>query len=356
MKIIVQLTELCVLLALESAVVSSFSAARHLSTPSFPPTQLFSTGGELTDNSAKDAAATGNKNDAGTDTTTEERNDLFIPTSFDEMVKQASSAMEDAYAAGIVRQTVRILLPRSPDNDQLGRYYEDDAGINGRISESMLVPPDETWQGGIMQLYRAASITCQGILRRYSRNVGGGVVPRLREDRSIDETGVDGMGLWMSEGSSSSDDVCCFVQPSQETVNSIESISRAAGRDRLVVIMNPQWRITDDALDSASRSEGIFGSLASFLGGKGGSIRRLEELGFDSTYIIEGYVCKGGNIRLLKRFDSKWIVFAENDAGTDYILVGTSDIRPTYQDVDKMLDDKGITLKYARDMGLAPKL
>jgi len=192
--------------------------------------------------------------------------------------------------------------------------------------------------------------------RRYSRNVGGGVVPRLREDRSIDETGVDGMGLWMSEGSSSSDDVCCFVQPSQETVKSIEDISKGAGRDRLVVIMNPQWRITDDALDSASRSEGIFGNLASFLGGKGGSIRRLEELGFESTYIIEGYVCKGGNIRLLKRFDSAWNVFAENDAGTDYIPVGTLDTRPTYQDVDKMLDDKGITLKYARDMGLAPKL
>lgn len=351
MKIVIQLTELCVLLALESTVVSSFSAPKPLSTrvlssPTFPPTRLFSTGDERADNGAKDTAATGN---------TKERTDLFIPVSFDEMVKQSSSAMEDAYAAGIARQTVRILLPRSPDNDQLGKYYEDDAGINGRISESILVPPDETWQGGIMQLYRAASISCQGILRRYSRNAGGGVVPRLREDRSIDETGVDGMGLWMSEGSSSADDVCCFVQPSQETVNSIGSISKAAGKDRLVVIMNPQWRITDDALDSASRSEGVFGSLASFLGGKGGSIRRLEEMGFESTYIIEGYVCKGGNIRLLKRFDSKWNVFAENDAGTDYILVGTSDTRPTYQDVDKMLDDKGITLKYARDMGLAPK-
>jgi len=322
-------------------VVSSFStpdvqASRTPSSATTSPMPLFATNGERTDE---------NNN-----------NELFVPVSFDELVKQSSNAMEDAYAAGISRQTVRILLPRSPDNDQLGKYYENDAGIDGRISDSILVPPDETWQGGIMQLYRACSISCQAILRRYSRKVSGGVGPTIREDRVIDETGVDGMGLWFSEGSSSEDDVCCFVQPSQETVNSIESISKAAGRDRLVVMMNPQWRITDDALDSASRNDGFLGNLASFLGGKGDSIRRLEEMGFENTYIIEGYVCKGGNIRLLKRFDSKWNVFAENDAGTDYICVGTSDTRPTYQDVDKMLDDKGITLKYARDMGLAPKL
>eukprot|EP00555_Chaetoceros_dichaeta_P004774 CAMPEP_0198256166 /NCGR_PEP_ID=MMETSP1447-20131203/6148_1 /TAXON_ID=420782 /ORGANISM="Chaetoceros dichaeta, Strain CCMP1751" /LENGTH=344 /DNA_ID=CAMNT_0043942743 /DNA_START=88 /DNA_END=1122 /DNA_ORIENTATION=+ len=343
-----KLPALCIVLALErSTLVSSFSTTSNRpSTRTFSPILPFS--------------AT-SSDDQTTTTTTKTTSDtssspLFIPVTFDEMVKQSSSAMEDAYAAGITRQTVRILLPRSPDNDQLGRYYENDADINGRISDSILVPPDETWQGGIMQLYRAASITCQGILRRYSRNAGGGVVPRLREDRSIDETGVDGMGLWISEGTSSKEDVCCFVQPSQETVNSIEAISKEAGSDRLVVLMNPQWRITDDALDSYSRSEGMLGTLASFLGGKGNSIRRLEEIGFDSTYIIEGYVCKGGNIRLLKRFDSDWNVFAENDAGTDYIPVGTSESRPTYQEVDAMLDDKGITLKYARDMGMAPKL
>ena len=166
---------------------------------------------------------------------------------------------------------------------------------------------------------------------------------------------MDGIGLWITQGSSPEDDVSCFVQPSQETVDAIESISNQAGK-RLVTLLNPQWRITDDALDSASRSEGVFGNLASFLGGKGGSLRRLESMGFQSTYILEGYVCRGGNIRLLKIFGSDWAVFAENDAATDYIKVGTSETRPTYQDVDAMLEEKGISLKYARDIGLAPKL
>jgi hypothetical protein len=82
----------------------------------------------------------------------------------------------------------------------------------------------------------------------------------------------------------------------------------------------------------------------------------LDSLGFESTYTLEGYVCRGGNVRFIKRFDSDWVVFAENDAATDYIKVGTSKTRPTYQEVDAMLQDKGISLKYARDIGLAPKL
>ena len=190
---------------------------------------------------------------------------------------------------------------------------------------------------------------------QYTRDVVGGVPPRLSEDRSVDESGVDGIGLWITLGASPEDDVSCFVQPSQETIDAIDGISKQAGK-RLVVLLNPQWRITDDALDAASRKEGLFGSLASFLGGKGGSLRRLEGMGFDSTYILEGYVCRGGNIRLIKRFDSNWAVFAENDAATDYVKVGTSKTRPTYQEVDAMLAERGISLKYARDIGLAPKL
>ena len=65
---------------------------------------------------------------------------------------------------------------------------------------------------------------------RYSRNAGGGVVPRLQEDRSVDESGVDGIGLWITQGASPEDDVSCFVQPSQETVDAIESISSQAGK------------------------------------------------------------------------------------------------------------------------------
>jgi hypothetical protein len=184
------------------------------------------------------------------------------------------------------------------------------------------------------------------------------------------------------------------VQPSQEVAADIDALSTKTGTP-LIALLNPQWRYVDDALDSASKSGGVVGAFASFLGGKGSVLRRLEELDYRSTFTLEGYVCKGrrlltfvrmlcclaplaatsdlrpslwprrlnvpslasgGNIRLIKRFDSDWVVFAENDSGDQYVKVGSMAVRPTYQDVEQMLNDKGVGYKYARDLGMAPKL
>mmetsp|Transcript_608 Transcript_608/g.1102 ORF Transcript_608/g.1102 Transcript_608/m.1102 type:complete len:371 (+) Transcript_608:163-1275(+) len=282
---------------------------------------------------------------------------MTVPLTFNDMIKQASQAIADAKSQGTNRQIVRVLLPRDPNSGNLGQYFEDSVEIEGggRSTQNLLLaPPDESWQGGIMQLYRAALPTCKEILRRASGDVGG-VPPKLVEDRSVDESGVDGVGLLMTQSNDPKDDISCFVQPLQETVDAIERISSQAGQ-RLCILMNPQWRNVDDALDSASKGGGFFGSFANFLGGKGSSLKRLEDAGYREVYVIEGYVCKGGNVRLMKRFDSNWIAFAQNDSETDYIRLGEKKTRPSYQDVERMLDDKGISLKYARDIGLAPKL
>lgn len=294
-----------------------------------------------------------------TDVETSVNTELQMPFTFNDMIQETSLAMSDASSQGINRQIIRILLPRDPDSGNLGQYFENEVedkvdGGSRNTADLLLAPPDESWQGGIMQLYRAALPTCKEILRRVGGDVAG-VPPKLVEDRGVDESGVDGVGLLMTQQNDPKDDISCFVQPLQETVSAIETISEQAG-DRLCVLMNPQWRNVDDALDSASKESGLFGSLASFLGGKGDSLKRLEDAGYKEVFTMEGYVCKGGNVRLMKRFDTNWIVFAENDSETDFIRLGEMESRPTYQDVDKMLDDKGITLKYARDIGLAPKL
>jgi Domain of unknown function (DUF1995) len=286
---------------------------------------------------------------------------LPIPYSFGEMVRQSSSAIRDAYAAGKTRHILRILLPRTPTSGQIGRFFESDVApfLDDRNANNeeivKLVPPDETWQGGSLQLYRSCAPTVQEILKQvHLASSATTIPPRLLEDRSVDESGVDGIGLWIAQGISAQDDISCFVQPTQETISRIEQLSKEAG-GRLVALVNPQWRTADDALDAASRQDSFLGTLASFLGGKGNSLKTLEDLGYEPIYSYEGYVCKGGNVRLIKRFDQQWGIYAENDAGTDYVLVGKSPIRPKYQDVEKMLDSKGISLKYARDIGLAPK-
>lgn len=264
---------------------------------------------------------------------------VSVPLSFDSMVRDTSNVMEKAYEQGITRQIIRILLPRDPNSGNLGQYFEEGA-VTMNTRDMILVPTDESWQGGIMQLYRAAAPTCREILRTFSKGTAG-VPPKIVEDRSIDDSGVDGVGLLMTQNRDPASDVCCFVQPMQETVDAVEKISKEAG-DRLVVMVNPQWRQVDDALDSASKNQGVFGSIASFLGGKGGSLRRLEENGFRSVLSIEGYICKGRNVRLVKRFDSDWIVYAENDGETDFIRIGEAENRPTYQEVDSLMTTAGM--------------
>jgi hypothetical protein len=314
---------------------------------------------------------------------------LQIPLSYSEMIQQVSTCMSAAYKMGMSRQIVRILLPRDASSGQLGEYYEADAQITDRAKaqEMKLVPTDESWQGGIMQLYRSASPSTKDILTQLSPTTATtGLPPKIIEDRSIDESGVDGVGLLYTQSRSRNDDtptgdtngnngglfgifgesvslptlsendMCVFVQPNQEVVDVIEKLSSRTEATTLIALLNPQWRNVDDALDSASKSDGVFGAVASFLGGKGSVLRRLEELNYSPTYTLEGYVCKGGNIRLIKRFDSDWIVFAENDNGDQFVRIGSMKDRPMYQDVEKMLDDKGVGYKYARDLGMAPKL
>ncbi len=265
---------------------------------------------------------------------------INVPKTLNEMIQQVSESIklaaqqseddDDAESNATpnkptcTRQIIRILLPRDSKSAQLGQYYENDLSFEEMSNQNILdldsitlVPPDETWQGGIMQLYRAISVPTKLLLRNLGGTVGG-VPPTILEDRSIDTSNVDGVGIFQSQvPNNPSKDICCFAQPLQESISVIESICEQAGKDRLVLILNPQWRSVDDALDAASKQGGIMGSFASFLGGKGNSLKRLEELGFDTVYSIEGYVCKGGNVRLMKRFDSDWIVFAENDSETE---------------------------------------
>ena len=78
---------------------------------------------------------------------------LTIPLTYNEMITQTSAAMSEAYSQGYSRQIVRILLPRDARSGNLGEYYEGEAQTEkGKSGEMKLVPTDESWQGGIMQV------------------------------------------------------------------------------------------------------------------------------------------------------------------------------------------------------------
>jgi hypothetical protein len=284
---------------------------------------------------------------------------LSVPLSLDEMVRQAASSMKQAAEQGQTRQIIRILLPRDVSSGDFGTYMEpsSSSSSSGLYSTIVLAPPDESWQGGIMQLYRAAAPTCVSIVRELTSRISSSAPPpfppRVSEDRSVDESGVDGVGLLKTDDNS----VACWIQPTQESVmDYIVAFANKAADSEIVAIVNPQWRMVDDALDTASRGEGFFSGFATFLGGKGGVLKELATAGFKPVYTLEGYVCRGNNVRLLQTFDSDWCVFCERDNGESFVAVGSSTTRPTYQSVEEMLIQSDIGYKYARDIGLQPKL
>ena len=121
---------------------------------------------------------------------------LVPPTNKKEMLQQAVGCIKRAKEDGLNRYTLRLFLPRG--------------------SEEQLSPCDESWEGGIMQLFSVASPLIRELLVSLSTSVAG-VPPKLREQR-LDASGVDGESVWLAESSQPQDDAMGFVQPSTEQV------------------------------------------------------------------------------------------------------------------------------------------
>ena len=155
---------------------------------------------------------------------------LSPPTNKKEMLAQAVGCIKRAREDGNNRYVLRLFLPRG--------------------AEEELVPCDESWEGGIMQLFSVASPLVRELLVSLSTSVAG-VPPSLREQR-LDASGVDGESVWLAESSQPQDDAMGFVQPSTEQIVQIEAASKNAG-ERPILLCNPQWKERDDPLDALSR-------------------------------------------------------------------------------------------------------
>jgi hypothetical protein len=193
------------------------------------------------------------------------------------MLQQAASAIGRAREAGISRCTLRVFLPRGDAGD--------------------LCPTDESWQGGIMQLYKACSPLVRDLIKRISTDEAG-VPPALTEQR-LDASGVDGESAWFAQSANPQNDMTGLVQPSAEQMGTIRTLSGEAG-GRLLMLINPQWKACtalspilprrlpvsscalsevpmhpsrpsqerDDPFDALSRKQGLLGALGKALGGK----------------------------------------------------------------------------------------
>lgn len=230
-----------------------------------------------------------------------------------EMLQQCAGCVRRAQADGVTRFVLRLFLPR----------------------QQTLTPPDESWEGGIMQLFAAASPLTRELLQSLSTSVAG-VPPSLTEQR-LDQSGVDGESVWMAQSSRPQDDAVGFVQPSAEQVRQIETLCNGAG-ERPVLLVNPQWKERDDPLDALSRKGGLLGSLGNFLGGKAGTEETLSGLGFRDVYTLATYRCRGSLIYLQLAYPYGWTAFyREGVQDEEWKPLLATETRPTYQAVEEAL-------------------
>jgi len=249
------------------------------------------------------------------------------PLNAEAQLLAARDAILRASNDGVTRQQLRTLLRRDGD----------------------LVPPDETWTGGIMQLYGA----CRPLARDLLRKIGEARddKPSLREQR-LDVSGVDGESLLVAEGESARNDASLFIQPSSEIQKTIESVCAAAG-PRLVLTLNPQFRDVDDTLDFLAKKTGLLGSIGGFLGGKAAFTDSMDSLGFQETFSLQEFVVTGTQVRIFKAYPFGWRIFALSDRDDEpAISLGSSgETRPDYNVIAEVLEANKISPKIFRDVG-----
>eukprot|EP00961_Rhodomonas_salina_P293741 3933993-Rhodomonas_salina.5 len=83
-----------------------------------------------------------------------------------------------------------------------------------------------------------------------------------------------------------------------------------------------------------------------------GARKEVSDLGFEDTYLIQQYVVRGDDCQIIKAFPyPNWVVYTSTDDGKK-VMLGEQATRPTYQDIEALLEAKGVSAKWAREAGL----
>lgn len=242
-----------------------------------------------------------------------------IPVTFDDMVRQASRAVERAFKDGKTRQTVRFNL----------------------VGEEDAATEEKQWPGGAKQMYREAGGPITDALLREVRAPTKNKYPEKRNDnpqlKKQDIWDFDGSALHTAEAAEGpSADIQAVVFPNTDTkyLEDIDKISDAMG-DRLLLLVNPFWRNVESwgfnilAPGAKKRAQKvIFGENA-----------------FEETYSMMIFMVRGENCAAVKAYPYDWQLFAfredEYYPNQEYsIRLGSCKEEPTSSLITGLLNER----------------
>mmetsp|Transcript_3152 Transcript_3152/g.8530 ORF Transcript_3152/g.8530 Transcript_3152/m.8530 type:complete len:391 (+) Transcript_3152:183-1355(+) len=242
-----------------------------------------------------------------------------IPVTFDDMVRQASRAVERAFKDGKTRQTVRFNL----------------------VGEEDAAKEEKQWPGGAKQMYRESGGPLTEALLREVRAPTKNEHPEKRnENPQLKKQNIwdfDGTALHTAEAAEgASADVQALVFPNTDNkyLEDIDKISEAMG-ERLFLLVNPFWRNVE--------SWG-FNILAP------GAKKRAQEVifgenAFEETYSMMVFMVRGEDCVAVKAYPYDWQLFAfrEDDyyPSQEYaIRLGSCTEEPTSSLITGLLNER----------------
>lgn len=257
---------------------------------------------------------------------------LPLPENSQAQIQQAASAIERAFADGIVRQTVRFAL-----------LVEEEA-MTGELNE---------WPGGAKQMYRESGRPLTESLlreiRAYSKelsSVAGADEPHGTTTSTRMPPVVTAEEIWDFDGSAivsaqaaggSHGDVKAVVFPNTDTkyLKDIESIDKDVGPNRLLLLINPFWKNVE--------SWG-FNILAP------NAKKRAQEVIFDNgyevTYAVLRFSARGEDCVALKSYPHDWQLYAFREDPSSWfnqevpIWLGSSKEEPSYSQFTELLNSR----------------
>lgn len=248
---------------------------------------------------------------------------LEIPNRIDDMIRQASRAVERAFQEGQTRQTVRFNL----------------------VAEDQSPMEENQWPGGAQQMYREAGGPLTAALLREIRAptkdldvvVGGqqqqrSLAPTLLAQDILDFDGSALHTAQAKEGAHADVQALVMANTDKKYLQDIQEISTAMG-PRLFLLVNPFWRNVDSwgfnilAPKAKERAQEV-----------------IFDQGYEETYVLMVFQVRGETCAAIKAYPYDWQIFAflENaeypSLGDSAIRLGSSKTEPTSSQVTEWLN------------------
>eukprot|EP00571_Detonula_confervacea_P010317 CAMPEP_0172300030 /NCGR_PEP_ID=MMETSP1058-20130122/2203_1 /TAXON_ID=83371 /ORGANISM="Detonula confervacea, Strain CCMP 353" /LENGTH=386 /DNA_ID=CAMNT_0013009687 /DNA_START=139 /DNA_END=1299 /DNA_ORIENTATION=- len=249
-----------------------------------------------------------------------------VPEDAKSQIEQAASAVERAFADGIVRQTVRFAL------------LEEEEAMSGLLNE---------WPGGAKQIYRESGRPLTEMLlsevRAYSKDSSVDEEEQEASKFSRTPPEVKAEDIWDFDGSAiitataaagSHGDVKAVVMPNTDTkyLKDIEAFDKDVGPNRLLLLINPFWKDVES-----------WGFNILQPNGKKRSQEVIFDNGYDVTYAVLRFSARGEDCIAIKSYPFEWQLYAyrEDWSGQERpVWLGSSEEEPKSAQYSELLNSR----------------